>query len=137
MPEESSSFNPYKYEKDTSTQRLTYFFITGSNLKYEVYFTSSIGDFESHPHLDNQTYTFGFGPNIENYIPSSAPVAKLNDLRVKDTIIDIMQSVLNADKDIALLYICSAEGRGSSIARYRLFNTWFREKNIIKLFGLI
>lgn len=135
MPEESSSFNPYKYEIDTNTQRLIYFFITEHGLKYEVYFFSSTGDFESHPHLDNQTYTFGFGPNIERSVPST-PVVNLSDLRIKDTIIDIIQAVMNADKDIALLYICSAEGRGSSVARHRLFNSWFRQINVIKLFGL-
>ncbi|MFN8347554.1 MAG: DUF6169 family protein [Spirosomataceae bacterium] len=58
------------------------------------------------------------------------------DKRVKDTIIDILRKILQADKDMALLYICSSGGDRQSAARNRLFSAWLREKDPKALFGL-
>lgn len=52
MQEELSSYNPYKYERKSSTNALDYTFITDFGIEYQVYFIHSQGDFPAHPHLD-------------------------------------------------------------------------------------
>ncbi|NBB21801.1 hypothetical protein GVN20_20730 [Runella sp. CRIBMP] len=136
MREELSSYNPYKYEGKIGTNALDYTFVTDVGIKYQVYFIHSQGDFPAHPHLDNQTYTFGFGPSVEQSTPLPAAPRAGIDKRVKDTIIDILRKILQGDKDMALLYICSSGGDRQSAARNKLFNAWLREKDPKALFGL-
>lgn len=136
MQEELSSYNPYKYERKSSTNALDYTFITDFGIEYQVYFIHSQGDFPAHPHLDNQTYTFGFGPSVEHSNPLPAAPRPGIDKRVKDTIIDILRKIVQGDKDRALLYICSSGGDRQSAARNRLFSAWLREKDPKALFGL-
>lgn len=134
MQEELNSFNPYNQEREVGTNGLTFTFTTDLGIIYQVYFVQSKDDFPAHPHLNSQTYTFGFGPSIESH-ETTAKRSRI-DPRVKDTIIDILRKILQGDKDIALMYICSSKGDRQSAARSKLFSIWLRQKDPNTLFDL-
>lgn len=115
---------PYSYTYNKAD--ITFSFTTSNNISYLVYFNDGSVYFENYAELSSDVWIFGFDAAAKN-IPT--------DVRVKETIIEILGNYFDENKDIILMFVCD-QSDNKQMNRKRKFNAWFiasQNISIIKL----
>jgi len=111
MKEKSDFQTPYDITVD---EDLTYTFITVGGIKYIAYFICC-SNYDSRL---TQTFMFNFEHEGDN-------IKRITDIRIRATIIHIIESFFQNNQN-SMIYICdSLDGR--ELCRKRLFDKWYDE----------
>lgn len=105
--------NPYNFSWDGES----YNFTTDLNVKYRVVFDNPGDLFNEYPTINGRVFSFSF------YASYTESLTVRADLRVKDTIADIVNKFFENKRNMIVFVCDSTDGREH--CRKRLFEKWF------------
>lgn len=109
--------NPYEFSWDGES----YNFTTDLDVKYRVVFDDPGDLFSEYPSINGRVFSFAFYASYNELLPIR------QDLRVKDTIADIINKFFVVKTNMIVFVCDSTDGR--ELCRKRLFERWFEEFN--------